>query len=86
MKKKSLGWKLAAGVVAVTFMATGARAEIKNTYAYGDSRAEACSKAKSSAQRIYGDRIVGFSACDCSTQSSGYKWICNVDIRLRDRR
>ncbi len=64
-----------------------ATAGVANTSAIGDTRSEACSKAKNSAIMIYGsERISGFSRCQCSREGSEQIiWYdCNVDIYLKD--
>lgn len=66
--------------------ATPANAEVANVSAFEKTQAEACAKAKSQAQRIYGryDVIKGFGSCQCSAKrsSSGsiYGYNCNVDV------
>ncbi|ASK89839.1 hypothetical protein [Sphingorhabdus sp. SMR4y] len=76
-----------AGVLILSSWPTIAIAGVDNTNAIGDTRSEACSKAKNSAIKIYGsDRISGFGPCQCSREGGGQViWYdCNVDVYLKD--
>ncbi len=52
-----------------------------------ESRARACSFAKSDAEIELGKnddyrwRVVGYSACDCSQTKSDGDWVCTVEVR-----
>ena len=80
---KPLVLMTAIGMMAV---ATPAHAGVDNFSATGGTQAEACAKAKSDARSIYGKKVTGFGACQCSSKSDAITtwYVCNVDVRYRD--
>lgn len=87
MKKVLLG-VLTVGMMVVT---TPANAEVKNYRGTGETRAAACSDAKSFARNLLNhnsERIVRYGPCECSVSGSGQytRYTCSVDAYIERRR
>lgn len=78
-----------ASAVTMTAAPAVASGEIQTVDSVGDTRSEACAKAKQHAQDVWGKRVVRFGACECSDRGADQynirqRFHCHVDVYLRD--